>query len=407
MDVSEDYVRVCGEIGNFTERITGVSIVDAYFGPAELAPSRQSKDADSDTLHSKMMTIADKARDEIEDPLRSLYLSSEAESLALVCRWLGGADIPYGDLVSGLFRIDVAPFGENELRQSHEVLAGLLSDQPGRSLVEKVREFQRQGRVSGEELRDLIEVTLQKKSIEVGRLFREKIFLTMGETVTDNGVSYETVRGMPWAGYNYYQGNYRSINQFNIDRTFNRDSMTTVIYHEYEHHVSNLWREKFYRENGFLELSVVPLHTGRCVISEGTADTARDFLGIKNNDLRTKVTEELYSLRRRTSINAAFLLNVEGVSRDEATSYVQEYSLRGRKEAEGSLDFIAPTTNDGRPNLWAPYVFTYFIGRAKFVLPTWEKASNADAIPQFFRTLYLNPFSGSSATWNEAFSWLK
>jgi len=27
-------------------------------------------------------------------------------------------------------------------------------------------------------------------------------------------------------------------------------------------------------------------------------------------------------------------------------------------------------------------------------------------ITRFFKTLYLNPFSGSSATWNEAFAWL-
>ncbi|MCF2136359.1 MAG: hypothetical protein K9W43_03880 [Candidatus Thorarchaeota archaeon] len=406
MYVSEDFVRTCGEVGNLTQRLTGTSIVDAFFGPPDLAPERQSKNSDPEDLAARMMTIADCARSEIDDSLRSLYLAGEAESLSVVCRWMGGADIDYADLVHDLFKIDVAPFDEKVISGLLSSLETLLEDHRGKSLREKVLLFQEEGSVSGDALKEMIQGPLQEKASEVGNLFARRVFSKIGQTVTDNGVSYEAVRGQPWSGYNYYQGNFHSINQFNIDRTFNKDSMMTVIYHEYEHHVSNLWREKSYRDYGSLELSIVPLHTGRCVISEGTADTARDFLGVDLDSPRTKIIDALYSLRRAVSINAAFLLNVEGVSRDEAASYIEENGLRTREQAASSLDFIAPTTTDGRPNLWAPYVFTYLIGRTQFVLPTWKRAVAKDEVPRFFKALYLNPFSGSSVTWNKAFDWL-
>ena len=44
MDVSERYVRLCGEVSNFTKAKTGVSFVDAYIGPENLDPDKQSKD---------------------------------------------------------------------------------------------------------------------------------------------------------------------------------------------------------------------------------------------------------------------------------------------------------------------------------------------------------------------------
>jgi hypothetical protein len=188
--------------------------------------------------------------------------------------------------------------------------------------------------------------------------------------------------------------------------TFNKDSILGVIYHEYEHHVSNLWRERSYREEGNLDLAIVPLHTGRCVISEGTADTAREFLGVLDDSPRMLVVRALYNLRRMTGINAAILLNKDNKIKDEVVDYLVKRGLRKRKRAEQSIAFIRPVNKDGKPNLFAPYVFTYNIGRTEYVLPTFQRAAEQDALPDFFRILYLNQYSGSSVTWNSAFEWL-
>ncbi len=150
----------------------------------------------------------------------------------------------------------------------------------------------------------------------------------------------------------------------------------------------------------------MPLHTGRCVISEGTADTAKEFLGVTDDSPRMAVVNSLYTLRRMTGINAAVMMNEEGKTADEAVDYMVNRGFRTRESAQQSINFISPTKKDGSPNFFAPYVYTYFIGRTDFVLPMYLKAFEKDVLPDFFKTIYMNPYSGSSVTWNKAFEWM-
>ncbi|MGY5863011.1 MAG: hypothetical protein RTV41_00260 [Candidatus Thorarchaeota archaeon] len=406
MNAAERFVKVCGEVGNFTERLTGVSVVDAYTGPEELHPKKQIKDrTPSDIVHEIQQTF-DAVRDEIDDTLRFEYMMGELHSLNVVVDWLDEKKLSYAELVEGLFQIPMKKYSEKEIDRSIELLAEAMSDFPGDDFRSKLQRFDKEGEVTGEALQNLLESNLQPRSTEIGQEFRNKVYSVMGASVPDNGVQYEAVRNEPWGGYNWYLGEFKSLNQFNIDRTFNRDSLQAVMYHEYEHHVSNLWREKAYLNSGNLELSIVPLHTGRCVISEGTADTAKDFLGVSEDDPRILVLTALAPLRRMTQINAAIFLNDEGKTVEEVVDYLCNRGWRTRESAENSIPFIAPSTKDGKINFFAPYIFTYFIGRTNYVHPTFLKATEQDVIPEFFRTVYMNPYSGSSVTWNKAFEWM-
>jgi hypothetical protein len=406
MNAAEKFVKVCGEVGNFTERLTGVSVVDAYTGPEDLHPKKQSKDkAPSDIVHTIQETF-DAVRDEIDDALRIEYMMGELHSLNIVVDWLDGKDISFPDLVEGLFQIPMRMYPESEIDKSIEHLTEVMSDFPGDDLLEKLQRYTEEGMVTGEALEKLLQTDLQQRSLEIGKEFRTKIFAVMGSSVPDNGIEYEAVRNEPWGGYNWYQGEFKSLNQFNIDRKFNKDMLQATLYHEYEHHVSNLWREKAYLNSGNPELSIVPLHTGRCVISEGTADTAKDFLRISEEGSRVAVSAALYPLRRMTSINAAILLNHVSKTTEEVVDYLCDRSFRTRESAESSLSFIEPKTKNGKTNFFAPYIFTYYIGRTSFVHPTFMKAVEQDVVPEFFRTVYMNPYAGSSVTWNKAFEWL-
>jgi len=281
-----------------------------------------------------------------------------------------------------------------------------MADYPGEDLSEKIELYTKEGQVTGDPLQKLIETEIQQLSVEIGQEFRTKVYALMGASVPDNGIEYEVVRDQPWGGYNWYKGEFRSVNQFNIDRKFNRNQLQAGLYHEYEHHVSNLWREKAYLNSGNLELSIVPLNTGRCVISEGTADTAKDFLGIIDEESRVAVYEALYPVRRMTSINAAILLNDEDKSEEEVIEYTCERAHMSRESVLANLAFIRPRTKEGKKNFFAPYIFTYYIGRTCFVHSTFLKAVDKNLLPDFFRTVYMNPYSGSSVTWNKAFEWM-
>lgn len=406
MNAAERFVKICGEIGNFSERLTGVSVVDAYFGPEEFHPKKQSKEKTATDLIHDIHQTFDALRDEMDDQLRLEYMMGELHSLNVVVDWLDDKDLSYSDLVQGLFHISMKKFSEHEIDKSIEIVIDALSEFPGDDLRDKIEKYGTKGEITGEALQLLIENELQQRASEICQEFKNKINSLMGASVPDNGVRYEAVQNEPWSGYNWYQGEFKSLNQFNIDKKFNRDTLAATIYHEYEHHVSNLWREKAFLNSGNLELSIVPLHTGRCVISEGTADTAKDFLQISDDDPGIIALNALNPLRRMTSINSAILLNDESKSVDEAVDYMVNRGYRARESAEASIAFISPTTKDEKINFFAPYIFTYFIGRTNFVLPTFNRAVEQDELVKFYQTLYLNPYSGSSVTWNKAYEWL-
>lgn len=406
MRAVEQYVRICGRIGNFSEKLTGVSIVDAYFGPPILAPEKQTGSTEPESILHETGSLIDDIKGTIRNQLRREYLLGEIHSMQALVEWLSGADTSYGQLVKRLFNIDMKAYPESTIDQQIQRVDEAFTGFPGADVRERTDRFMTNGELRGEPLKELIEGELQQKASEVGRLFKEKVFSQLGIRIRDNGVSYRAVTNKPWGGYNYYLGGFKSMNEFNVDHPMNRDVSRSVIYHEYEHHVANLCREHCYLKNRNAEMSVVPLHTGRSVISEGTADSAREFLGIADESPTARAMEELTTLRRMVSINAAIMMNDRRTGVEEVVSYIADRGLRPLDSAKATTDFFQPKTDDGRVNIWAPYVFTYHIGKTDFVMPTFNKAVEKGMLSEFFKVVYLNPFSGSSVTWKAAFDWL-
>ena len=110
MNAAERFVTVCGEIGNYTEKLTGVSVVDAYTGPEEFHPKNQSKEKTPTELVHDIHETFDTLRDEIDDHLRLEYMMGELHSLNVVVDWLAGKEMSYAELVEGLFHIALKRF---------------------------------------------------------------------------------------------------------------------------------------------------------------------------------------------------------------------------------------------------------------------------------------------------------
>jgi hypothetical protein len=96
------------------------------------------------------------------------------------------------------------------------------------------------------------------------------IDLPPGESFT-----LEYVTNKPWSGYNWYQGNYRSLIQINTDLPIYIDRAIDLACHEgYPgHHVYNALLEKhLVRDRGWMEFTVYPLFSPQSLIAEGTAN---------------------------------------------------------------------------------------------------------------------------------------
>ena len=78
-----------------------------------------------------------------------------------------------------------------------------------------------------------------------------------------------------WSGYNWYQGNYRSLIQINTDLPIYIDRAIDLACHEgYPgHHVYNvLLEQQLVRGRGWQEFTVYPLFSPQSLIAEGTAN---------------------------------------------------------------------------------------------------------------------------------------
>ena len=85
----------------------------------------------------------------------------------------------------------------------------------------------------------------------------------------------EYVTDKSWSGYNWYQGNYRSLIQINTDLPIYIDRAIDLACHEgYPgHHVYNVLLEQhLVRDRGWQEFSVYPLFSPQSLIAEGTAN---------------------------------------------------------------------------------------------------------------------------------------
>jgi len=402
MTFEEEYLKLMAQIGSFTEEITGVNIVDAYFGPENLAPKKVKRRPSPEKLLTSSDVLAEEAK-EIDNKLRRTAIISDLESLKVVVKWLSGEEISYICLVEGIFGITPRKFGQNEIRKAQQVVEDACATFPSADASEKILKWEEENKISGEALKKFVDAEVVVRTKEIAESFKKHVFAHLPTKIENKGVIYKTVIGEPWGAYNYYQGDYTSINAVNIDKPFNKHRLIEALHHEYEHHVANLFAEKYHRENKALDLAAVLLHTKRCIISEGTADCAKDFLDLHLGGDDSKLVESLKNLRDMINLNVAYMLNVEKVEGKTAVEYIASEGFLSMERAKKGIEFSKPLTRDGKPNFWKPYIYTYFFGRRDYVLPIFQKAQKKGKVKEFFQILYLNPYSRSSATWKTAF----
>ena len=149
----------------------------------------------------------------------------------------------------------------------------------------------------------------------------------------------EYVTNKSWSGYNWYQGQYRSLIQVNTDLPVYIDRAIDLACHEgYPgHHVYNaLLEQHLVRDRGWLEFTVYPLFSPQSLIAEGTANYGIEvaFPGRERVDYERSV---LFPAAGLDPARAAEYYEVQGL--------VEELSYAGNEAARrylnGSIDQTA------------------------------------------------------------------
>jgi len=262
--LAERYVKLVLAVG-----LHDADYVDAYYGPPEWRTAVVKRplpdlDREAAALGTDLAGTVPPAGTDPLVILRHKYLARQLEALRARVAMLSGTKLRFDEESKALYDA-VAP--HHDAKEFEGVLAQLDAALPGKgSLLDRYTRFRDAYVIPPARL----EATF-KAAIEGCRSRTlAHVQLPPGESFT---VEYVTDKS--WSGYNWYQGNYRSLIQVNTDLPIFADRAIDLACHEgYPgHHVYNVLLEKaLVRDRGWPEYQVYPLFSPQSLIAEGTAN---------------------------------------------------------------------------------------------------------------------------------------
>jgi hypothetical protein len=264
--IAERYVKLVLALGQHD-----AAYVDSYYGPPEWKTEAEQRkrslpeiDQDAQELIAGAgLPPADASSDDL-DVLRQVYLRRQLEALRARVRMLSGAKLTFDQESEALYDAVAPNRPESYFQGTLDALEKLL---PGRGpLIDRYDTFRKSFIVPPEKLGAVFDAAIA----ECRARTRPHAELPPGESFT-----VEFVTNKSWSGYNWYQGNYRSLIQVNTDLPIYIDRAIDLACHEgYPgHHVYNALLEKqLMRDRGWVESSVYALFSPQSLIAEGTAN---------------------------------------------------------------------------------------------------------------------------------------
>src|SRR5688500_4589382 len=262
--IAQSYVKLVLAVGQHD-----ADYVDAYYGPPDWRKEAEAARAPLNSLLDRAQQLAAQAAgvpaptDDLER-LRHAFLRRQLEAVAARLRMLQGERLSF-DAESRALYDAVAPTQPESAFQ--EVLNQLDARFPGSGpLVERYEAFRRAFIIPKDRLDHVFTTAIAACRERTAR----HVELPPGERFT-----VEYVTNKSWSGYNWYQGDLRSLIQVNTDLPIYIDRAIDLACHEgYPgHHVYNALLEKhLVKDRGWIEFTVYPLFSPQSLIAEGTAN---------------------------------------------------------------------------------------------------------------------------------------
>jgi hypothetical protein len=297
--LAERYVRLVLTVG-----LHDPDFVDAYYGPPawrrEVEQLGKQPLADLQREGEALVaaiTATPTTTDRL-DQLRREYLIVQSRATVTRVRMLNGTKLRFDDESKALYDIIAPTHPESDFSDALKALDRLVPG-PG-PLSARVEAFRQPFVIPRDKLDAVFRAAVQAcRQQTVAHLQ-----LPAGEQF-----KIEYVTGKSWGGYNWYQGNYRSLIQVNTDLPTFIDRALDLACHEgYPgHHVYNVLLEQhLVRGRGWQEFTVYPLFSPQSLIAEGTAN-----FGI----------EVAYPAARRAAFEREKLFPLAGLDPTQASKY--------------------------------------------------------------------------------------
>ena len=314
-DLAERYVKLVLAMGQHDG-----DYVDAYYGPEawrveaegrQLTLAQIGAEAGALITELDQTTIAPDPEELVQ--LRHQYLRRQLDALRARVGMLDGRALAFDDEASALYDA-VAPSQPESYFE--DTLTRLARALPGQgTLIDRYGAFRADFVIPPDRLDQVFTAAIA----ECRRRTLEHVELPAGESFT---VEYVTDKS--WSGYNWYQGDFRSLIQVNTDLPIYIDRAIDLACHEgYPgHHVYNVLLEQhLVRERGWPEFSVYALFSPQSLIAEGTAN-----YGI----------EVAFPSEERLAFEREVLFPAAGLDASRATEYYQAQALVGQLDYAGN-----------------------------------------------------------------------
>lgn len=363
--IAHSYIKLAFAFSKFDP-----DYIDSYFGPDSLKKLSIQKNMNlpdiiksSQLLIEKLETLSSESSNE-EEHFRLKNLKSLLVSLKFRAKVINKESISFDKESKEIYNVILPTYSlayyKNELNKLNNLL-------PGKGDVTiKFINFIKKFIIPNNKLDTILKTTIKlirEKSNQNISLPKDEIFQT------------EYVKNQPWLAYNWFKGQSKSLIQFNLDQPFALDWLVGVIAHEgYPgHHVfHSLTEQKFFKDKGWIEFSMVPLFSPTAVVSEGLANYASELLFNDNE----RIEFELKLLKPYFNFSYAELQNYHQIlklkrnlkyagnevarryldgkmSKEMAIKWLQTYELRTQESAVQSIKFIEK---------YRSYVLNYTLG---------------------------------------------
>ena len=366
--VAEQYVKLVLAVGQHDG-----DYVDAFYGPGEWrAEAEAAKKPLAEIDRQAAAVEAELAAVKVKPPaadaemwgLRRQYLARQLASLRSRVAMLLGKRLTFDEESLALYDA-VAP--TKPASEFEAVLKQLEAKLPGSgTLIDRYDGFKQ---------------AFVIPPARVDRVFQEAIRGCRGRVPSLNlplteRFTVEYVTNKSWSGYNWYQGNFRSVIQVNTDLPIYIDRAIDLACHEgYPgHHVYNALLEKhLVKDRGWIEYTVYPLFSPQSLIAEGTANYGievtfprPDRMGFEREVLfpiagldpnRAAEYYDVLDLVDRLSYagNEAARQYVDGkIDRAGAVAWLEKYAMYTKPRAEQRVKFIEQ---------YRSYVINYNLGK--------------------------------------------
>jgi hypothetical protein len=347
----ERYLRLGLQLGRHVD-----GVVDAYYGPAELAAAVESEPP----VQPRMLVAAAEALlDELEDG----WLHDQVVGLRTYAGVLAGESTSYTDEVEGCYGLRPTYTDEAVFTAAHERLEELLPDHG--PLAERYQRWEDSIRVPAEQVERMVAAVIA----EARAWTRGLVALPDGE-----GVDLEIVHDTPYLAFCSYLGDLHSRISVNLTLPMSAIELLILTLHETYpgHHAERCSKEHLLvRGRGLLEETLVLLPTPQSLITEGIGELAPEVLltgdggaalaavvhdtGIGLDLAHALAVRRALQPCRWAEVNAALLLHDRGVSEAEVRAYLERRGLMSPELAAHMIRFFTEPTS-------RTYVITYPAG---------------------------------------------